>query len=103
SISHHPQHPPSFPTRRSSDLERPPPASEASQNITDRPDATALGKDEQRDRCTDADTALDGADGRLQRHGMGDELSHLRHQWPVRSEEHTSELQSLAYLVCRLL
>src|SRR3989441_4246806 len=26
----------------------------------------------------------------------------LRHQ-PLRSEEHTSELQSLAYLVCRLL
>src|SRR2546425_9704482 len=24
-------------------------------------------------------------------------------EWPVRSEEHTSELQSLAYLVCRLL
>src|SRR3989441_6913456 len=23
--------------------------------------------------------------------------------WPTRSEEHTSELQSLAYLVCRLL
>src|SRR2546425_8983909 len=23
--------------------------------------------------------------------------------WPARSEEHTSELQSLAYLVCRLL
>src|SRR2546425_8879458 len=25
------------------------------------------------------------------------------HHLPVRSEEHTSELQSLAYLVCRLL
>src|SRR4029079_19838308 len=25
------------------------------------------------------------------------------HTWPGRSEEHTSELQSLAYLVCRLL
>src|SRR2546425_2324610 len=24
-------------------------------------------------------------------------------RWPSRSEEHTSELQSLAYLVCRLL
>src|SRR2546425_7745789 len=29
-------------------------------------------------------------------------LSHLEHR-PDRSEEHTSELQSLAYLVCRLL
>src|SRR2546425_7870729 len=27
----------------------------------------------------------------------------LRTELPVRSEEHTSELQSLAYLVCRLL
>src|SRR2546425_6016882 len=26
-----------------------------------------------------------------------------RRAWPMRSEEHTSELQSLAYLVCRLL
>src|SRR2546425_5394829 len=26
-----------------------------------------------------------------------------RKLWPLRSEEHTSELQSLAYLVCRLL
>src|SRR6185437_17052872 len=26
-----------------------------------------------------------------------------RHGLPLRSEEHTSELQSLAYLVCRLL
>src|SRR2546425_3903122 len=45
---------------------------------------------------------------------LGDELLHapldepfldleLRHAEPDRSEEHTSELQSLAYLVCRLL
>src|SRR5438093_2810265 len=27
----------------------------------------------------------------------------LRHPWRVRSEEHTSELQSLTNLVCRLL
>src|SRR2546425_9543177 len=29
--------------------------------------------------------------------------AHGRHHARVRSEEHTSELQSLAYLVCRLL
>src|SRR2546425_9527224 len=29
--------------------------------------------------------------------------SNLSPEYPVRSEEHTSELQSLAYLVCRLL
>src|ERR1039458_10853282 len=27
----------------------------------------------------------------------------LRRSWPTRSEEHTSELQSLRHLVCRLL
>src|SRR2546425_7169389 len=42
--------------------------------------------------CTDADTGQPGlGDGQL---GAG---------WHPRSEEHTSELQSLAYLVCRLL
>src|SRR2546425_9004361 len=30
-------------------------------------------------------------------------LELTRHPWKGRSEEHTSELQSLAYLVCRLL
>src|SRR2546425_7391210 len=34
--------------------------------------------------------------------GEAPELGELLRQ-PVRSEEHTSELQSLAYLVCRLL
>src|SRR5687767_15468501 len=34
-------------------------------------------------------------------HGMAEALGHLAGK--VRSEEHTSELQSLAYLVCRLL
>src|SRR5687767_15448663 len=36
----------------------------------------------------------------------GERLDHQRHRRAVargRSEEHTSELQSLAYLVCRLL
>src|SRR2546425_6016106 len=31
------------------------------------------------------------------------ELAPLAGHYPARSEEHTSELQSLAYLVCRLL
>src|SRR2546425_3819949 len=33
--------------------------------------------------------------------GLG--IGRLPTAWDVRSEEHTSELQSLAYLVCRLL
>src|SRR2546425_7920415 len=42
--------------------------------------------------------------GRHSRSGAGDAGRHeLRHRAVRRSEEHTSELQSLAYLVCRLL
>src|SRR5205823_14411866 len=35
--------------------------------------------------------------------GLGEDLSWFWRGWFNRSEEHTSELQSLAYLVCRLL
>src|SRR3712207_8796465 len=35
--------------------------------------------------------------------GKGEEPSFLRLTWAWRSEEHTSELQSRQYLVCRLL
>src|SRR2546425_6738461 len=38
----------------------------------------------------------------LRRH-LRDRAREVRRVWPDRSEEHTSELQSLAYLVCRLL
>src|SRR2546425_8130094 len=34
---------------------------------------------------------------------VGDRLVPVDAKFPLRSEEHTSELQSLAYLVCRLL
>src|SRR2546425_7932571 len=46
---------------------------------------------------------LDRQLGRRQRQGRPRDL--LRHPFDLedRSEEHTSELQSLAYLVCRLL
>src|SRR5438093_9159137 len=45
------------------------------------------------------DEALAVLDGRGHRHGAGDVLAGLQR----RSEEHTSELQSLTNLVCRLL
>src|SRR2546425_5174346 len=44
--------------------------------------------------------------GRLsarQRRGLASDLEIAREAAALRSEEHTSELQSLAYLVCRLL
>src|SRR5687767_15713061 len=46
----------------------------------------------------------DRDDGRHPRSGASTAAA-MRRGWPVlgRSEEHTSELQSLAYLVCRLL
>src|SRR5438309_10352697 len=34
---------------------------------------------------------------------VGEELRLVRREWPTRSEEHTSELQSQFHLVCRLL
>src|SRR6185437_14751067 len=46
-------------------------------------------------RLSEDDSACDQL-SRSRRH-------HQCRQWQVRSEEHTSELQSLAYLVCRLL
>src|SRR3712207_9007699 len=41
-----------------------------------------------------------GNQGKRRRSGDG---SPVRMSWPARSEEHTSELQSRQYLVCRLL
>src|SRR3712207_8620546 len=35
--------------------------------------------------------------------GYGEEFARLERSFPDRSEEHTSELQSRQYLVCRLL
>src|SRR2546425_3901704 len=44
-----------------------------------------------------------GDQGRRLRRGRGRRHEHHLRRWAHRSEEHTSELQSLAYLVCRLL
>src|SRR5205823_14677538 len=66
----------SFPTRRSSDLVRPHRREAGRQALDDRAESEDLGV------------------------GVGEDEDHGR---AARSEEHTSELQSLAYLVCRLL
>src|SRR5687767_15832531 len=70
---------PSFPTRRSSDL---------------RGSASPL-RPRRGIACTRGEGAVPG------RHG--DSSARRRRRPGRRSEEHTSELQSLAYLVCRLL
>src|SRR5205823_15040777 len=85
-----PRHLHSFPTRRSSDLARRPAADHAMRG------SVRLAVRRARDRCPRA----------ARRPWMGGVQP-----WPsyrsrasiARSEEHTSELQPLAYLVCRLL
>src|SRR2546425_8926056 len=56
---------------------------------------------------TEGDPRAVGGGGDDPGHGLPVVPSHVREREPVgvevRSEEHTSELQSLAYLVCRLL
>src|SRR5687767_15203314 len=45
-----------------------------------------------------------GKNARVERHGGSGSIGKIAfREGPQRSEEHTSELQSLAYLVCRLL
>src|SRR5687767_15433736 len=79
----------SFPTRRSSDL-------------ADRPDTPYSAA---RDGFFNPFNGIAGANnpnvvGAI---GSGRVWSRIRSRVAARSEEHTSELQSLAYLVCRLL
>src|SRR5438045_8334283 len=85
---------PSFPTRRSSDLERHPAATEPVGGIF-RAVHTVKGMAATMGYGRVADLA----------HRMENLLDHLRRggKPPTRSEEHTSELQSLRHLVCRLL
>src|SRR5205823_14506478 len=92
-----PPHPHSFPTRRSSDLARPirfPLADAASATAAARQAEQPIGLLERTIAGTTSanvrpfQTLLRSAP-----RGKGED----------RSEEHTSELQSLAYLVCRLL
>src|SRR5205823_11692224 len=90
-----------FPTRRSSDLVRGPLLPAAERQLPERRRADLrrhllrLGSAGQQRRRTARVLVLPDADrARHQR----------RRRWHgLRSEEHTSELQSLAYLVCRLL
>src|SRR5437870_10738004 len=69
----------SFPTRRSSDL-------------VGRGPGSGLGK-----------TAGRGNKGQKSRSGYSGKVGFEGGQMPLRSEEHTSELQSRGHLVCRLL
>src|SRR5205823_8270194 len=90
-----PHHPnlPSFPTRRSSDLEaRVTTAAAAIAAIATRWLLPATTERHDRGFGFKASSVVGG-------HG----LEQPQYARALRSEEHTSELQSLAYLVCRLL
>src|SRR5262249_61826267 len=84
---------PSFPTRRSSDLRAQPALSRSPQHV---PRSHALS----RDRRSYRGAAIGGPD--CARRGVSLRSGSDR-RTSVRSEEHTSELQSLTNLVCRLL
>src|SRR5206468_12254348 len=100
-IPRHPPRPPPFPTRRSSDLQRPGARVLAAQGDLDRitlrlvPAAPDLhGHRETRCRADRPDDALD------EPHVLEAARAAVVAD---RSEEHTSELQSRSDLVCRLL
>src|SRR5205823_13311974 len=86
--SHHPRHPHSFPTRRSSDLDPNLPPDYPLEPGSGTPRIRAIPSAAERIAASEA--ALGGAKPAASASSG-------------RSEEHTSELQSLAYLVCRLL
>src|SRR5205823_7158179 len=93
----------SFPTRRSSDLEKSP-SSAGSNKVTSPVDAgLPLRAGEVLEYTANVSKLNDVATLRLQVAGRGNFLGKSTwHLQAFRSEEHTSELQSLAYLVCRL-
>src|SRR5262249_61117932 len=82
----HPPAPPSFPTRRSSDLNRPEPSGTARRRLDPSTSPASL-------ECQ-----------WLAHEPVPPLLASLsRERRNLRSEEHTSELQSLTNIVCRLL
>src|SRR5205823_14362256 len=83
----HPRDLPPFPTRRSSDLEGP----------------LQVGHHEAGGPASICQQAMCLAPGTRRRGGRANKVPRLRAVESRRSEEHTSELQSLAYIVCRLL
>src|SRR5205823_14117626 len=89
----------SFPTRRSSDLERG--AAAPAQYGNGFPELRALAAP---DRCGKCGLWPGSALAqRCRKKSAADGSVGHRANGKIRSEEHTSELQSLAYLVCRLL
>src|SRR5205823_14429131 len=83
---------PSFPTRRSSDLLVTPSVSEGPGGVGGAPPGRP-----------GPSLTLGVTRSRIRMCGVCVGFSNTPCEVPRRSEEHTSELQSLAYLVCRLL
>src|SRR5205823_15097411 len=96
---HHPQPIPPFPTRRSSDLRKVPGAGVRTLLHSRRPGEVLPDAAKwRRDQRQALSFAAIGRHDDARFHSGCDPLG-----LAGRSEEHTSELQSLAYLVCRLL
>src|SRR5205823_13151540 len=95
-----PRAPPSLPTRRSSDLSRRPAG-----RAPDRAGPAVRGPEPGYRGVERGPAGHLRAERDDLGHPKGGRLTHLTEIVPFgsRSEEHTSELQSLAYLVCRLL
>src|SRR5205823_12375471 len=96
-----PQHLHSFPTRRSSDLNR-------AVSIRTEPSGrtSSVSSAPIRTDCPDSSTAMTNCSPDARGPASSKRILRATASQRVssaRSEEHTSELQSLAYLVCRLL
>src|SRR5205814_6565394 len=85
----------SFPTRRSSDLEQSVLVELVPLLLSDLAELDVV--------CLGSREILQGGPVRRGLHGAQVHLQSAAQQYFTRSEEHTSELQSLRHLVCRLL
>src|SRR5205823_15129395 len=96
-------HPHSFPTRRSSDLKN---GSVCSASIADRILATAWSTLSAQASIISSPNSPAAGGVNFAASSAATRFTSLSSEpttaWILRSEEHTSELQSLAYLVCRL-
>src|SRR5205814_4508382 len=99
-LLHRPAHPPphhSFPTRRSSDLEK----DHARRGRQRRAQVPRVRLTAPRARVDDSQSQTVRKASRDGYRAVGGAV--VTHEHLERSEEHTSELQSLRHLVCRLL
>src|SRR5687767_15555891 len=94
---------PSFPTRRSSDLRRGGGGFRPSRGDEPTLRLAGGGRGGGKARSAEAPGLRTGSEAQMKRQRAEQGGRRAERLAALRSEEHTSELQSLAYLVCRLL